>query len=165
MDLTVEIRHLKLKAQLSHFIREEAETQVMTGPGPCHRWEVESVAELGFWSLCFFFFKSIYFNRRIIALRYCADFYHIAPWISHRYTYVPSLWNLPSIPSHSSRLLQSLSWSSLGHTVNSHWLSVLLQQCICFHATLSVHPTFSFLPLLVSVSLFSMSVSPLPPCK
>ena len=48
VDLTVEIRHLKLKVRLSHFIREEAETQVMIGPGPCHRWEVESVAELGF---------------------------------------------------------------------------------------------------------------------
>ena len=40
-----------------------------------------------------------------------------------------------------------------------------IRQCICFHATLSVYPTFFFLPLLVSLSLFSMSVSPLPPCK
>ena len=39
-------------------------------------------------------FLKFIFNRRIIALQYCVGFCHIATWISHRYTYVPSLLNL-----------------------------------------------------------------------
>ena len=42
------------------------------------------------------FFKKIIFNWRIIALQYCFGFCHTPTWISHRYTYVPSLVNLPS---------------------------------------------------------------------
>ena len=38
------------------------------------------------------------FNWRIIALEYCAGFYHTSTWISHRYTYVPSLLNLLPTP-------------------------------------------------------------------
>ena len=41
--------------------------------------------------LSFFFF----FNQRIVALQYCVGFCHTATWISHRYTYVPSLSDLP----------------------------------------------------------------------
>ena len=46
---------------------------------------------------CFFFFfkKSFIFNW-IIALQYCVGFCHTSAWISHRYTYVPSLLNLPA---------------------------------------------------------------------
>ena len=39
-------------------------------------------------------------------------FCHTSTWISHRYTYVPSLLNLPPTPSHPSRLSQSPSLSS-----------------------------------------------------
>ena len=35
------------------------------------------------------------FNWRIIALEYCTGFYHTSTWISHRYTYVPSLLSFP----------------------------------------------------------------------
>ena len=35
------------------------------------------------------------FNWRIIALQYCVHFSQISTWISHRYTCVPSLLNLP----------------------------------------------------------------------
>ena len=42
-----------------------------------------------------FFFKFI-FNWRIIALQYCVGFCHTSTWISHRYTYIPSLLNFPS---------------------------------------------------------------------
>ena len=52
----------------------------------------------------FLYFKLI-FNGKIIALQYCVGFCHTATWISHRYTYVPSLLNLPPT-SHPSRLLQ-----------------------------------------------------------
>ena len=46
-----------------------------------------------------FFFWNIHndfiFNWRIIALQYCIGFCHTSTWISHRYTYVPSLLNFP----------------------------------------------------------------------
>ena len=49
--------------------------------------------------LSLFFFWNIHndfiFNWRIIALHYCIGFCHTSTWISHRYTYVPSLLNLP----------------------------------------------------------------------
>ena len=35
------------------------------------------------------------FNWRIIAFQCCVDFCHTSTWISHRYTYVPLLLNLP----------------------------------------------------------------------
>ena len=36
-----------------------------------------------------------FFNWRIIASQYFVGFCHTSTWISCRYTYVPSLWNLP----------------------------------------------------------------------
>ena len=54
---------------------------------------------------CLVFLNLFNFNWRIIALQYCVGFCHTAAWISHRYTYVPSLLNLPPT-SHPSRLLQ-----------------------------------------------------------
>ena len=47
--------------------------------------------------------------------------------ISHRYTFVPSLLNiLPAfLPIPPPRLSQSPSLSSLNHTTNFHWLSIL----------------------------------------
>ena len=40
-------------------------------------------------------FLNFIFNWRVIALQYCDGFCHPSTWISHRYTYVPSLLNLP----------------------------------------------------------------------
>ena len=55
-----------------------------------------------------FLFKNIFnlliFNWRIITVWYC--FCHTSTWISHRYTYVVSVLNLP-LTSHHSRLSQS----------------------------------------------------------
>ena len=45
------------------------------------------------------------FNWRITALQYCVGLCHTSTWISHRYTYVPSLWNLPPT-SHPSKFWQ-----------------------------------------------------------
>ena len=114
-----------------------------------------------------YFFKFI-FNWPIIALHYCVGFCLMPTWISLKHTYVPSLLNLPptSRPSHPSRLLQSPGMSSLSHRANSHWLSIS-------HAVVYMFPCYSLRsshPLLtppppVSVSLFSMSVSSLLPCK
>ena len=52
----------------------------------------------------------------------------IDTWINHRYTYMsPLSWTSlpPPTPSHPSRLSQSTGLSSLHHTANSYWLSVL----------------------------------------
>ena len=55
-----------------------------------------------------YFLQLIFFNWRIIALQYCVGSCHTPTWISHRYTYVPSLLNLPPPSlSHPSRLSQS----------------------------------------------------------
>ena len=35
------------------------------------------------------------FSWRIIALQYCVGFCRTSTWVSHRYTYIPSLLNLP----------------------------------------------------------------------
>ena len=94
------------------------------------------------------FLKKLFiFNWRMIALQYYVGFCHTSIWISHRYTYVPSLFYLlpHPTPSHPSRLLQSLSLSFLSHTANSHWL-FYTWQCICFYAILSIRPTLSFFP-------------------
>ena len=58
----------------------------------------------------FFFFN---FYWRIIASQYYTGFCHISPCINHRYTYVSSLSNLPSIShvSHPSRLSQAPDWA------------------------------------------------------
>ena len=52
-----------------------------------------------------------FFYWRIITLQYCAGFCHISTWISRRYTYVPSLLNLPPV-SHPIPSLQ---------VVTEHW--------------------------------------------
>ena len=76
----------------------------------------------------------------------------------------PSWTSLPSpIPSHPSRLSQSTGLSSLCHTANSHWLSIL-------HIVMYMFPCCSqFVPPspshTVSTRLFFMSESPLLPCK
>ena len=50
---------------------------------------------------CFFFLTSflkiLFFNWRIIALQNFVVFCQTSTWISHRYTYIPSLLNLPPI--------------------------------------------------------------------
>ena len=76
-------------------------------------------------------------NWLMIALQHWFDSCHTATWINHSSTYVPSL-------LHPSRLLHRLSLSSLSQRANFHWLSVYIWQCICFHATLSIHLTLSF---------------------
>ena len=107
---------------------------------------------------CWVFFLFFFLNWRIIALQYCVGLYHTSTWISHRYTYVPSLLNpLPSpTPSHPSRLSQSTGLSTLCHVANSHLLSILyMAKCTHFHSFLSSsHPLFSPLcPWVCSLGL------------
>jgi len=71
----------------------------------------------------------IYFWR-IIALQYCVGFCCISTWIGHESIGIHmSLSSSTSLPPptpshHTSRLLQSPSFSSQSHTANSHWLSI-----------------------------------------
>ena len=43
----------------------------------------------------FFLLNVLMFNWKIIALQYCVVFCHTSTWISHRYSYVPSILKLP----------------------------------------------------------------------
>ena len=77
----------------------------------------------------------------------------------------PSQNSLPCpSPSHLSRLSQSPCLSSLSHTANSHWLSLLH---MVMYVSILLSPYIPLLPppLALSVSLFSMSVSLLLLCK
>ena len=101
------------------------------------------------------YFLKIFIFNWLIALQYLFDFCHTSTWINHRYTCISSLLNLPPTfhPSHPSRLLQSPSLSSLSHIANSHWLSIL-HMIVWFHATLSICPTFCFLPTVHKCVLY-----------
>ena len=105
-----------------------------------------------------FFFVS-FLNWRIIALQCCDGFCHTSTWFSHRYIYAPPSWtSLPlPIPSHPSRLSQSTRFSSLCHTANSHWLSILHMVMYMFQCY-SLYSSHPLLPSIMSTSLFSMSV-------
>ena len=51
------------------------------------------------------FIKKVFiFNWMIIALQYCVGFCHVSTWITHRYTYVPSLLKLPKLAFKSALL-------------------------------------------------------------
>ena len=89
------------------------------------------------------------FNWRIISLQYCVDFCHTTMWFSHRYTYVPSLFNLPpfSHPSHSFWVSQRMGLHSLCYTAASQPLSILYMVRCMFHCY-SLNTSHSLLPLL-----------------
>ena len=86
----------------------------------------------------------IILNWKMSALQYYVGSCHTSTWISHRYTHVPFLLNLPSTshPVHPSSLSQSTSLSSLHQTVNSHWLSILQMGLYMFQccSSNSSHP-------------------------
>ena len=86
-------------------------------------------------------------NWRIIALQNFMVFCHTSTRISHRYTYVPSLPDLSpmALPTLPFSLSQSSCLSSLSHTANSHWLSVLHRILLSFYVTLSIYFPFSLL--------------------
>ena len=72
---------------------------------------------------------------------FCVGFCHTSIRISHRYTHVPSLVNLP-LTSHPSRLSQSTSLSFLHHTANFFWLSIshmVIYKFPCYSVS-SSHP-------------------------
>ena len=96
----------------------------------CVRWNCHSVYCLQFQHIrliFFYFFFEFIFNWRMIALQYCVGFCHTR-WIIHKYTYVPSLLNLPLPPPFHPTPLgchRAPGWAPCAHTAASHWLSTL----------------------------------------
>ena len=72
----------------------------------------------------------------------------------------------PSDPIPPLRLFWGTHLSSLHHTANTHWPSILLIHMLMFmFQYYSLHSSYSLLPLTVFTSLFSISVSLLLPCR
>ena len=73
------------------------------------------------------FKKFICFYWRTIALQNFVVLSQTSTWISHGYTYIPLLFDLPFhlLPHPTARLIQSPSLSFLSHASNSHLLSIL----------------------------------------
>ena len=140
-----------------------------------HKTDKRSSLAKSAWYICIkcvfqLFLHSLFFKKkkiywRIVALQNCADFCQTSTWISGRYTHIPSCWTSlpPPTAPHPSRLSQSTGLSSLNHTANPTSCLFYIRWCKCFYATLSIRPTLSP-PSTVSTDLFSVSVSPLPPC-
>ena len=108
----------------------------------------------------FHFFKN--FNWRIIALHNFVVFCHTSSRISHRYTHVPSL---PShSPPHPSPCHRAPVW--VPWFMQQIPIGYLFYTWFCKFLLLSpyISPSPSSPPTL-SIGLFSMSVSPLPPWK
>ena len=76
---------------------------------------------------CYTFYNSFISNWRIIALQYCVSFCHMSRWISTGIHMSSPSWTslLHPIPFYPSRLQRAPDLSSLSHTANSHWLSIL----------------------------------------
>ena len=106
----------------------------------------------------------LFFHWRIIALQNCVGFCQTSTWISHRCTYVV-ISHPPPSSSHPSRLIQSPCLSFLGHTANSHWLSILHMVIYVSMLLPPYIPPFPSSPHPMSISLLSISLSPLLPCK
>ena len=71
-----------------------------------------------------FVFK-FFFNWRIIALQNFLVFCQTSTWMSHRYTYIPSLLNLPPMESHITKCKLDSQWEF------AVWLRKLKQElCI-----------------------------------
>ena len=128
-----------------------------------------------FYSFCCFYFASIiilfssinlFFNWRIIALQNFVVFCQTSTWISHRYTYILSLLNLPPISLPISPLKGDTEpLFEFPEPYSKFPLAIYFTyDNVSFHVTPSIHLALSS-TLPMSISLFSMSVSPLLPCK
>ena len=95
----------------------------LTFPAP---WPLPSFPNmLAYWGKQFFF--NLFFYWRIIALQNFVVFYQTSNRISHKYTYIPSLLNLPpiSLPISTLQVDTEPLFEFLDHTANSHWVSIL----------------------------------------
>ena len=107
-----------------------------------------------------------FYYWRITALQNFVVFCQTSTWISHRYTYILSLLNLPPI----SRPIPSFQVDTeplfeFPEPYSNFPLAIYFTYGnVSFHVSLSIHLTLSS-PLPMSVSLFSMCVSPSLTCK
>ena len=87
-------------------------------------------------------------------------------WISHRYTYIPSLFNLSPISLPIPPLYVDTELLLEFPEPHSKFPMAIYFTYgnVSFHVTLAIHLTLSS-HLSMSISLFYMSVSPLLPCK
>ena len=82
-------------------------------------WDKEGTSSLFHGKLNLFFFFFFLLFLLLIASQCCVGFWHTTRWISHKYTYIPSLLFLPPTPSYPSRWLQRTGLSSLCYTATS----------------------------------------------
>ena len=93
-----------------------------------------------------------------VALQHSVGFRHTSTWISHRYTYVPSLLKLPPFShtsSHASRL-SATDGSFPCHATNYHWLSSLHMVLYMIPCS-SLNPSYPLFPSLcpqVNLNIF-----------
>ena len=65
---------------------------------------------------------SFVFNWRIMALQCCIGFCHTSPWVSHRYTYDPSLVNPPPTSPHPLACRRAPGLSALCRAANLQFI-------------------------------------------
>ena len=90
-------------------------------------------------------FLKFIFNWSLISLQYFIGFFHTSHELAIGiHMSPPSRTSVPPpTPSYPSRLSQNTHLSSLSHTADFHWLSVLHMVVYMFHAPLSIRPIFS----------------------
>ena len=68
-----------------------------------------------------YFFKKFIFNWRLIALQYSVGFCPLSTSISHRYTYIPSLLNLPPSSQRGKERVEWIKRAALKHLHHHMW--------------------------------------------
>ena len=88
-----------------------------------------------------YFFLLFMFNWRITALQYCVGFCHTSAWLSHKYTYVPSLLNLPPA-SHPFPPLEVViePWLDFPESYSKFPLAIYMFPCYYLHLSPSLSP-------------------------
>ena len=120
------------------------------------------------WSFFPFFFLNFKLKDKCFTEEYLLYriFCQTSTWISHKYTYVPSFLNLSpiSLPIPTLSVVTEPLFKFPEPYCKFLLAIYFTYGSVSFRVTFSIHLTlFSLLPM--SVSLFSMSVSPLLPCK
>ena len=105
-------------------------------------------------------FKNLFIlNWRMIALQWCVGVCHTSTWISHRYTYVPSLLSLPSISHPLPSRLSASTRLELPTPYSKFLLAVYFTHGDAYVSMLlSIQPALSF-PHCVHKSVVYVCVS------
>ena len=112
------------------------------------------------------FLPLYFFNWRIIALQNFVIFCQTSTRVSHRYTPVPSLSNLPPISLTITPLDCYRPLFEFPESCRKFPLAIYFTYGnVSFHVTLSTYLTHASSPAPTPISLFSMCVSPMLPWK